>query len=104
MDLKPERPWGVSTSEGRYWFDFPTRRKAYDQAVMLAMVALKHHLGEQAEIHTKGTWGMWKISDSLLFAWGDGWSSSSVVSMYEHVFPERVPVHNILTCEGDGAG
>ena len=101
MDLKPERPWGVSTFEGRYWFDFSTRHKAYDQAVMLALVALKHHLGDQAEIHSKG---MWKMSDIVLFAWGDGWSSSSVVDLYEHVFPERAPVLNILTCEEDGTG
>ena len=93
MDLKPERPWGVTTFGGRYWFECPTRRTAYDLAVMLAMVPLKHHLAEQIEIHTKGVWSFWNISDNLLFPWGPGWSkSSSVVSMYEQVFPERAPV------------
>ena len=104
MDLKPARPWGISMVEGRYCFDFSTRHKAYDQAVMLAMVPLKHHLGEQAEMHSRGMWSMWQFPDSFLFAWGEGWSSSSVVSMYEHVFPARAPVQDILTCEGDGAG
>ena len=50
------------------------------------------------------SWSMWQFPDSFLFAWGEGWSSSSVVSMYEHVFPARAPVQDILTCEGDGAG
>ena len=105
MDLKPEKIRHNPAFEGKLWFDFPTRRRAYDQAVMLALVALKHHLGDQAEIHSKGTWGMWEFPNRLLFAWGAGWSkSSSVVSMYEHVFPERAPVRNILTHEGDGVG
>ena len=104
MDLRSERRRHTWTSRGRYWFDFPTRRNAYDQAVMLAMVALKHHLGEQVEMHSKGMWSRWQFPDSFLFAWGAGWSSSSVVSMCEHVFPDRAPVRNILTSEGDGAG
>lgn len=58
MDLKPERAGHMQTLEGKLWFDFPTRRRAYDQAVMLALVALKHHLGDQAEIHSKGMWSM----------------------------------------------
>ena len=105
MDLTPpEQTRHNLVFEGKLWFEFSTRRRAYDQAVMLALAALKHHLGDQAEIHSKAAWWMWEASNIVLFAWGAGWSSSSVVSMYKHVFPDRAPVRNILTCEGDGVG
>ena len=97
MDLKRESRRKLSTLDDRYWFDCKTRRKPYDQAVMLAMVALKHHLGEQIELHTKGSWYRW-TDDDPLSTW-DGWSSSSVVALYEYVFPERAPVKNILSYE-----
>ena len=103
MDLKPDRPWGISTFEGRYWFDCKTRRRPYDQAVMLAMVALKRRLGEQTDLKSKGRWDIeWNITGGL-FARSAGWSSSSPVELYEHVFPERAPVQNILSFEGVGA-
>ena len=101
MDLKPDRPWGRSVMEGRHWFDCKTRRRPYDLAVMLAMIALKHHLSDQIDLHTKGSWGLWTITGGL-FAWFAGWSSSSAVELYEHVFPDRAPVQNILTSEGEG--
>ena len=102
MDLKPDRPWGVSTFEGRYWFDCKTRRRPYDQAVMLAMIALKYRLGEQVDLETKGTWDFdWKRPVGQLLR-SAGWSSSSPVDLYEHIFPERAPVQNILSIEGDG--
>ena len=72
---------------------------------MLALVALKHHLGDRAETHSRGMWSMWESPNDFLFMWGRAWSrSSSVVSMYELVYPERAPVQNVLTREGDGAG
>lgn len=105
MDLRSESAHTSQLWWGKLWFEFATRRRAYDQAVMLVLVALKHHLGGQAEIHSKGIWSMWQYPNDFLFAWGPGWSrTSSVVSMYEHVFPERAPVQNILTREGNGAG
>ena len=62
MDLKPPRPYGISTSRGRYWFDCKTRRRPHDLAIVLAMIALKHRLGEQVGMHSKG---MWEIEWSL---------------------------------------
>ena len=41
IDLKPDRPYGISQMGGRYWIDCKTFRRPYDQAVMLAMIALK---------------------------------------------------------------
>ena len=103
MDMKPDRPWGISTLGGRYWFDCKTRRQPYDQAVMLAMIALKHGLGEQITMESRGRWDVeWNVTGGL-FARSAGWSSSSPVELYEHVFPERAPVQNILSFEGVGA-
>ena len=104
MGLTPEEIRHNWRFEGKLWFEFPTRRRAFDQAVMLTLVPLKHHFGDQAQIHSKGNWMMWEASNIARSTWGPGWSSSSVVSMYEHVFPERAPVRNILTHEGDGIG
>ena len=102
MDLKPDRPWGVSTLKDRYWFYCKTRRRPYDQAVMLAMIALKYRLGEQIELETKGSWDFdWNRPPGLFLRF-PGWSSSSPVELYEHIFPERAPVQNILSVEGDG--
>ena len=102
MDLKPNHPWGVSIFEGRYWFDCKTRRRPYDQAVMLAMIALKYRLGEQIDLETKGSWDFdWKRPPGLVLRF-PGWSSSSPVELYEHVFPDRAPVQNILSFEGEG--
>ena len=56
IDLKPDRPYGITELRGRYWIDCKTYRKPYDQAVMLAMIALKHHLDDQVEMHSKGRW------------------------------------------------
>ena len=99
MNLTREPRWGIDTIDGRYWFDCKTRRKPYDQAVMLAMVPLKHHLGEQIELHTKGIWSLWEVRDSVMTSGRGGWSTSSVVALYEHVFPERAPVRNMLSYE-----
>ena len=95
MDLKPERPYGVSVIEGRYWFDCKTGFRPYDLAVMLAMIALKHHLGDQIEMRSKSVWSMWQHT-----RWGHAWGSASAVELYEHVFPERAPVQNVLSREG----
>ena len=103
VDLKPDHPWGVSTLEGRYWFDCKTRRKPYDLAVMLAMIALKYRLGEQLDLKSRGRWAIEWNRTGGLFERSAGWSSSSPVDLYEHIFPERAPVQNILSIEGEGA-
>ena len=102
MDLTRGPLRGAPRSRGRHWFDCKTRLKPYDQAVMLAMIPLKHHLGEQIDLHTKGSWAMWEVRDLVMVSGRRGWSSSSVVALYEHVFPERAPVKNILSHEVDG--
>ena len=67
--------------EDHYWFDCKTRCLPYDRAVMVAMLALKHHLGGSAVMRSHGTWrGIWQ----------------SAVTDYVHVFPERASVRNIL--------
>ena len=70
---------------------------------MLAMIALKHHLDDSAEMTSKGRW---------VIEWGAGYNWSSdlephripkgAVEIYEHVFPDRAPVRNILSEEGEG--
>ena len=100
MDVAREPRRTVWTSDDRYWFYCKTRRKPYDQAVMLAMIALKHHLGEQIELDTKGSWHLWVVDNSLITSGVPGWSLRSVVALYEHVFPDRAPVQNILSYEG----
>ena len=102
MDLTRGPLRGAPRSRGRHWFDCKTRLKPYDQAVMLAMIPLKRHLGEQIDLYTKGSWPMWEVGDSLIAVGRSGWSSSSVVALYEHVLPERAPVKNILSHEADG--
>ena len=56
IDLRPGHPYGISEWRGRYWIDCKTFRKPYDQSVMLAMIALKHHLDDQVEMHSEGRW------------------------------------------------
>ena len=99
MDLTRGPLRGASPSRGRHWFDCKTRRQPYDLAVMLAMVPLKHHLGEQVDLLTKGAWSLWEVRNSLIASGRRGWSTASVVALYEHVFPERAPVRNILSHE-----
>ena len=71
-----------------YWFDCKTRRRPYDLAVMVSMIALKHHLGEQTIMYSKAAWqGGWKYARG---------HPNGAVGVYEHVFPERAPVQNIL--------
>ena len=67
------------------------------------MIALKHHLGDSVEMTSKGRWAI---------EWGAGYNWPSdlepqripkgAVEIYEHVFPERAPVRNILSREGEG--
>lgn len=99
MDLSPEQPYGVCVLGGRYWFDCKTQLRDYDLAVMLAMIPLKHHLGDQVEMRSKGAWSMWKYGD-VLYELVFGWRVPSAVGVYERVFPERAPVQNILSREG----
>ena len=71
-----------------YWFDCKTRYLQYDLAVMVSMIALKHQLGEQIVMYSKAAWqGGWKYAPR---------HPGGAVGVYEHVFPERAPVRNIL--------
>lgn len=77
------------------WFYCNTRYKPYDKAVMLAMLALKRHLGDSISLKTKASWGNFGgISDS------EKPVPNSPLAIYEHVFPDRAPVKNILDFEG----
>ena len=68
---------------------------------MLAMIALKSHLGDQVEMHSKGRW------DNEWSYGGGPWERivglklPGAISIYEHVFPDRAPVANILASEGE---
>ena len=85
-----------------WWFECHTDRRPYDKVVMLALLALKHHLGQSVEVTSRGRWPI---------EWGAGydWPPSQryrrvpqgAVETYEHVFPGRAPVQNILNREGE---
>ena len=54
MDLQRGPRWGEDTSDSLYWVDCKTSCRSYDQAVMLANIALKHHLVNQVELNIQG--------------------------------------------------
>ena len=92
VDVRPGQPQALFQEvvpdghpvrhSGSYRFDFKTRYRPYDLVVMLAMLALKHHLGTSAVMGSSARWaGDWKY-----------WP----VDVYERAFPERAPVQNIL--------
>ena len=102
IDLKPDRLYGITELRGRYWIYCKTYRKTYDQAVMLAMIALKHHLGEQVEMHSKGRWKLEWSHGGDAWDWLVGRRAPGPIDVYEHVFPDRAPVANILSNEREG--
>lgn len=86
----------------QYWFDCKTWNLPYDEVVKMSMIVLKHHLGDSITLNGKGNW---------LHHWGAGheWhvqppkrTPGGAVGVYEHVFPERAPVQNVLSSEGIG--
>ena len=86
----------------QYLFDCKTYRKPYDEIVKMSMIALKHHLGDSITLHSKGNWA---------YHWGGGYEltgrppkrdQGGAVEVYEHVFPDRAPVQNILASESIG--
>ena len=80
--------WNHGPRKDTYWFDCKTRYKPYDMAVMLAMIALKQHLGDSVLMASGAAWDSgWGYSDHFRL---------DAVRFYERVFPERAPVHNIL--------
>ena len=98
VDVRPEELALHRLYGNAYSFDWKTNRLPYDRMVMMAMIALKHHLGDSVIINSKGRW---KIE------WGAGFAvpeylAKSAVGTYEYVFPERAPVQNILDREGGG--
>ena len=56
MDFRSGTPLESMYHSNAWWFDFTTRRRPYDKMVMLAMIALKHHLGNSVEMGSKGRW------------------------------------------------
>ena len=83
VDARADVPLS-SLHEDHYWFYCKTKRLPYDRAVMVALLALKHHLGDSAVMRSHGAWrGVWQRA----------------VRDYTHVFPERAPARNIL--DGD---
>ena len=102
IDLKPDRPYGISQLGGRYWIDCKTFRRPYDQAVMLAMIALEHHLGDQAEMHSKGRWDIEWSHGGDAWDWLVGRRLHGPFDIYTHVFPDRAPVRDVLCSEGMG--
>ena len=95
VDVRPEEFALHRLYGNAYSFDWKTNRLPYDK---MAMIALKHHLGDSVIMGSKGRW---KIE------WGAGFAvpeylSKSAVGTYEYVFPERAPVQNILDREGEG--
>ncbi len=92
----------LRSGKHQYWFDCKTYRKPYDEMVKMSMMALKHHLGDSITLHSKGNWA---------YHWGGGYeltgrppkrNQGGAVEVYEHVFPDRAPVQNILNSESIG--
>ncbi len=88
--------------KGYYWFDCKTGRKPYDKLVKMSMMALKHHLEDSIKLSSHGNWS---------YDWGAGYeltgqaprrTPGGAVEVYEHIFPERAPVKNILASESIG--
>ena len=80
-----------------HWFDCKTHYRPYDLLVMVSLLALKHHLGDEISVMSKSTWGGWLYGSSGF------WSTKptkGAVEVYEHIFPDRAPVANILDEEG----
>ena len=77
-----------------YWFDCKTGRNRYDLVVMVSLIALKHQLGEAVRVESKARWPWgWSVGP------GSFWSGNptpGAIQVYEHVFPDRAPVQNIL--------
>ena len=95
IDVRPEEFALHRLYGNAYSFDWKTNRLPYDK---MAMIALKHHLGDSVIMGSKGRWNI---------EWGAGFAvpeclSKSAVGTYEYVFPERAPVQNILDREGEG--
>ena len=83
--------------ETRYSFDWKTDYKPYDLVVMLAMVALKHHLGDSSVMESKGPWHCWQYGTGY---WREN-PRNCAVGIYERAFPDRAPLQNILNEEDD---
>ncbi len=101
VDVTPTAYWNRSRKR-QIWFDCKTYHKPYDEMVKMSMIALKHHLGDSVELSSKGNWA---------YHWGAGYELAGrppkrerggAVEVYEHVFPDRAPVQNILASESIG--
>ena len=78
--------------ESRYYFNWKTDYKPYDLVGMLAMLALKHHLGDSVVMKSKGLWYCWQYGTGY---WREN-PRNCAVGIYERAFPDRAPVQNIL--------
>ena len=96
-DVRPDAPLSPF-HEGLYWFDCKTHRLTYDPVVMMAMIALKYHLGDLVVMRSKGRWEReWgAYCRRPGGSWRQGRGHPNAIETYEHVFPARAPVRNIL--------
>ena len=97
VDVRPDAPLSPF-HEGHYWFDCKTYHLPYDPVVMMAMIALKHHLGDSVVMRSKGRWegerGVYcRRTDGPRW---EGRDHPNAIEVYEHVFVGRAPVRNIL--------
>jgi|GEM_PF-6450989 len=101
VDIRSEE-YLLRPKKDQYWFYCKTYQKPYDEMVKMSMIALKHHLGDSIELSSKGNWA---------YHWGAGYELAGrppkrkrggAVEVYEHVFPDRAPVQNILASESIG--
>ena len=66
-----------------YSFDWKTNRLPYDKMAMMAMIALKHHLGDSVIIDSKGRWNI---------EWGAGFATGAQA----HKLEQDPPVLKVM--------
>ena len=64
MDVRDETKQLHHPDENRYLFDCKTRYLPYDKAIMLAMLALKHHLRDTVVMESVLPWSIEWITSS----------------------------------------
>ena len=76
-----------------WWFECNTERRPYDKVVMLALLALKHHLGQSAEVTSRGRWSIewgasydWPPSQRYRRVPQGLWKRMSMSSRTEHQY------------------
>lgn len=65
--------------------------KPYDKVAMLAIPELKQHMGASISLKTKASWSKFGVG-----SYSENPVPNSPLAIYDHVFPDRAPVKNIL--------